>query len=135
MEITGLWISPENERIPVVEHLIAIQQDPEAFGLTRRDVERADVGMLRSLAERLISEGWIRYRYFGGMTHAVEMHRLDPSKVDMLLADAEAIPTEEVVVETQRPRRRYSGTVSTWFDRTMLRSWKSNPRGGWRLSR
>jgi len=46
----GLWISPEGERIPVVEHLLALQHDPHLFGLTLRDVKGADVEALRILA-------------------------------------------------------------------------------------
>ena len=62
----GLWISPDGVEVPVVEHLIALQQEPERFGLSPRDVAGARIEQLRVLAEDLIRSGWTRFRFLAG---------------------------------------------------------------------
>lgn len=131
----GLWISPDrDERIPVVEHLIAIQQDPHRFGLTARDVRGVGIEGLCELAEELIKDGWIRYRYLAG-THLFEILRLDKDALYDVLIDAQAAEHERVVIETLSPRREYSGSVQQFFGGEMFRAWENNPKRAWRLSR
>lgn len=134
----GVWISPDRETIPVVEHLIKIQEDPEVFGLDSKFIRRLNVEGLRRVAEDLIKNGWIRYRYLSG-AHLFEMYKLDQGVIDDVLIKAripaELQDDERVFIQIVRPRREYRGTVSEWYDRSMLRSWESNPKRAWRFSR
>jgi hypothetical protein len=130
----GLWIDPEGESYSVVEHLIAIQQDPTFFGLSIRNVRHQTVEGLRKIAEKLIVDGWKRYRYLAG-DHLFEMLKLDKFLVDSVLTDTQALPSDRVIIETVKPRREYRGTVAQWYDRSMLRSYETNPKRGWRFSR
>jgi len=130
----GLWIDPDGESYAVVEHLISIQNDPDIFGLSAREVRGQTVEGLRKIAEKLIADGWKRYRYLAG-DHLFEMYKLDKLLVDYVLSDVQALADDRVVIETVKPRREYKGTVDEWFARSMLRSYETNPKRGWRFSK
>jgi hypothetical protein len=130
----GLWIAPDGTAIPVIEHLLAIAHEPEAFGLLPRDVKNQTVEGLRKIAERLIREGWVRYRSLSG-DHLFEMCKLDKDLIDDVLTGGQALEGDRVIIETVSPKREYRGSVQEWRERSMLRSYETNPKHGWRLSR
>jgi len=133
----GFWLSPYYEKIPVIEHLITIQQEPHSFGLTQRDVAGQDVAGLRQIAEDLIHEGWIRYRYLAG-THYIEMGRFNRDKVERVLFEEltdEPMLEERLVIEVAAPRKEYVGTIAAMLEGSMFHSWQTNPKAGWRFCR
>ena len=62
----GLWVSPTGKMESVNEHLMAIAERPDLFGLSPNEVKGADELALRAIAERLITQGWTRFRYLDG---------------------------------------------------------------------
>jgi hypothetical protein len=131
----GFWISPDGEFIPVSEHLISIQQEPERFWLTKRDVADASINDLRKIAVELIKSGWIRFRFFGS-NYLFEINSVSTHNNELMeeaLLKAEAVTKENITIETMKPRKTYSGTVGQFFDRTLFKYY-ANPKRKWRLS-
>ena len=131
----GLWISPDWVEVPVVEHLIALQQEPERFGLSPRDVAGARIEQLRVLAEDLIRSGWTRFRFLAG-AYAFEV---DNAKrrigiIENVLADARAYGRETVVISQAVPKREFEGSVDDVYERRIF-MWQENPaRNRWRFT-
>lgn len=130
----GLWISPSGDAIPVIEHLIEIQQNPEPFGLAPKDVERRSIKDLRQIARSLIQDGWTRFRYLSGTWNfEVDQAKLRISLIQEVLVQGKAYPEERVVIAQLSPKRDYQGTVAEFYDRSMFRHYEL---GGnrWRLT-
>lgn len=130
----GLWISPTGRRIPVVEHLLAIQQYPELFDV---DVSRhADVRELRDVAETMIRRGWVRFRYLSG-TYAFEVDKARDRMglIADVLASARALSFETVLISQVTPVRDFEGTVDDVYNHTILGSQANPAKNGWRFTR
>ena len=133
----GLWISPEGSKwIPVVEHLAAIAMYPHYFGLTRADVEGADLPELRVLADGLIREGWTRFRVLAdSFNFEVDSARRRMRLVEDVLTQVGAIQEDAVVISQASPRREFEGTVADVYDRIILRFQENNPKlNRWRFT-
>lgn len=131
----GLWISPNGKQEPVNEHLMAIAERPDLFGLDSQEVRGADEKALRAIAERLITQGWTRYRYLDGkylfeVDNAPHRARI----IEDVLQQANAISQEEVIVTQFSPHMEYSGTVAQLYERTMFRSASKKPTCKWAFS-
>ena len=116
----GLWVSPEGKMMPVQEHLLAIRDRPDLFGLSRQEVPQ-DLDQVRIIAESLITKGWTRYRYLDGRYHfEVDDVRKRIGLIDDILGKARAIP-QELVVITPIGGKTLEGTVQDVFDRVIMR--------------
>ncbi len=130
----GLWIDPTGEYFPVTEHLLALRQRPDLFGLSD-DTKRADIPQLREFAVALIESGWTRFRYLDGTW----LFEVDNAKRKMLLIEdvlshCNAYGEERVTISQISPKVESEGTVDDVYDRTILR-FQSNPKKNkWRLS-
>jgi hypothetical protein len=129
----GLWISPEGEKFPVTEHLVAIQRHPHLFGLSAWDVNGQSIEGLRLVALRLLADGWVRYRHFGPDLHMFETESTDRRVIDELLTAAEALPDDRIVVHVRTPRGEFRGVVRDWTARTIAKGEPSR-EDGWRFS-
>lgn len=131
----GLWISPDGEPVEVIEHLITIQQEPEKFGLSPRDVGRASIKNLRDIAIELIKVGWTRFRFLGGVW-GFEVYQVKSkiSLIEDVLVAQNAYPQERVLISQASPKRDYQGTVAEFYDRAMFRHYELGRRNNWRMS-
>lgn len=130
----GLWVSPDGEAHPVIEHLISIQHHPEIFGLSKRDVQGASIEDLRKIAVNLIREGWLRFRFLSGVWNfEVDTVKTRINHIEEILVSHKAYPQERVVVSQVRPKRDFQGTVSQLYDRSMFRHYELG-RNPWRFS-
>lgn len=124
----GLWVSPEGEFIPVIEHLVAIREHPELFGLSERDVRGASFTAMHSIGESLIRDsGWVRYRAFSDLLNfEVDDARRRMGVVEEILHRTKAYPYEKILIHQAAPRKEFEGTVEDVFERVILR-FQSNP--------
>lgn len=131
----GLWISPEGDKIPVVEHLITIQHHPEIFGLSERDVRHSTIEGLRAIAEALIRDGWVRFRHFGdSYNFEVSSGRRKRDVIEDVLALSGATSEDRVFISQAEPRKEFRGTVGDVFDERIL-SYQENPsKNRWRFT-
>jgi hypothetical protein len=118
----GLWISPAGVQMPINEHLMALAEAPEQFGLSQQEVAGADEMVLRKIAERLISQGWMRFRYLDGVYNfEVDDARKRVATIEEVLAAANAIPEEAIFVVQFVPPKEYQGTVADLYERSLFR--------------
>ena len=118
----GLWVSPTGKMEPVNERLMAIAERPDLFGLAPQEVKGADELALRKLAERLIAQGWIRFRYLDGVYNfEVDEARRRMDIIKNVLAQANAIPEESVFISQFSPPKEFQGTVGDVYDSHILR--------------
>ncbi len=129
----GLWITPSGKRIVVIEHLLALAEFPEVFGLAGQP--KLDTKELRDLAEGLIAEGWVRYRFLSG-THAFELRdaRDRVSVIEDVLAHVGAHEFESVSISQPEPLREWNATVADVFNRSIFRFSNNPRRNTWRFS-
>jgi hypothetical protein len=131
----GLWISPDDRWIPVIEHMPTIQQHPELFGLRKADVKGASLQDLRAIGEELILDGWVRFRYLSGKYHfEVARAKAKIRLIEDVLTDAQAQLDEEVRISQAAPRREYVGTVADVFDRVIFGAIENPIRNRWRIT-
>lgn len=130
----GLWVSPEGDYIPVVEHLLALQQQPEAFGLPD-SARGADIPQLRELAEGMIRSGWIRFRYLAG-TYAFEVDRARRrlSAIVDILVEANAFDRETLAISQAKPIDEFRGTVGDVHKGRILGQKTDPRRNTWRFT-
>lgn len=131
----GMWISPAGRWFPITEHLLAIQERPDIFGISQ-DVRHADIPELRELAVELIESGWTRFRYLdGNWLFEVDFARTKMSYIDEVLSDCGAHSSETVTIsQVSGKSQDFEGTVDDVFDRKIL-SFQNNPKKNkWRLS-
>jgi len=131
----GLWIRPGGERIQVVEHLLALQHYPDLFGLPFHSTLAASISTLRDLAEGLIRDGWIRFRYLSG-TYAFEVddakRRMDT--IISVLEDVGAFAGENVAISQVTPLREFQGTVADAQQRSIIRFQENPTKNRWRFT-
>ena len=131
----GLWVSPDGEAIPVIEHLLALKEEPERFGLSPRDVAKAGVKELRELAVTIISEGWTRFRFLGGVWNfEVDNVKMKKDLIEEILVTHQAWPQERIVISQAKPKRDYQGAVAQFYDRSMFRHYELGRLSRWRFS-
>lgn len=131
----GMWISPDGGQYEITEHLLALKERPDIFGLQDNDVKRADIPKLRDLAVELIESGWTRFRYLDGVwAFEVDKFSRRALLVEDVLSKCGAYSAEEVTISQLNPHRDFSGTVEDVFERRIER-FQANPgRNKWRLS-
>lgn len=131
----GLWVSPDGEAFPVIEHLIAIQHEPERFGMVPADVKGKSIADLRSLAVEMIKvDGWMRFRFLSGTWNfEVDSAKARIHLIEEILVAHRAYPQELVVVAQVKPKKEFQGTVAQFYDRTMFRHYELG-RNKWRFS-
>lgn len=131
----GLWVSPDGDPVTVIEHLIALKENPEIFGLTEREVEKAKVKDLRDIAVKLIGSGWMRFRFLGGVwAFEVNSVKAKTGLIEEILVGQNAYPEERVIVSQVSPKRDYQGSVSQFYDRSMFRHYELGRGNRWRVS-
>jgi len=131
----GLWVSPDGERVVVVEHLIALLERPDLFGLSHREVSGANVEALRQIAECLIAKGWTRFRYLAGVyAFEVDSAAARIAFIEQILHEARAYASETVTISQVAPRREWEATVADVYDRKVLRFQQNPARNRWRFS-
>jgi hypothetical protein len=131
----GLWVSPDGEAVPVIEHLLAIKEDPERFGVPRREVVTATVKDLRDIAVGIIKEGWMRFRFLGGVWN-FEVNNVKSKKdmIEEILVTHQAWPQERIIISQASPKKDYQGTVSGFYDRSIFRHYELGRLSRWRFS-
>ena len=133
----GLWVSPEGEFIPVIEHLVAIREHPDLFGLSERDVRGASFTAMHSIGESLIRDsGWVRYRAFSDLLNIeVDDARQRMTTIEDILFRTQAHMHEKVLIHQATPRKEFEGTVADVFERAILR-FQANPgeKNSWRFT-
>lgn len=135
LPLEGLWVSPEGERISVIEHLITIQQSPEFFGLTKRKVHGASISDLRNVAEELIRAGWLRFRFFpSAYAFEVDSAKRRMDEIEKILVESDAYEKEEVVISQAIPKKEFKGVVKDVYDRTILGYYANPGRNRWRVT-
>lgn len=143
----GLWISPTGKSVNMNEHLIAIRDDPDSFGIPYSEVESIkglpmedQIDYLRKIADGMISQGWTRYRYLDGTYHfEVDDAQRRHSVIDDILARANAAPQESLIVSQVLSPRTFEGTVESFFEGNFYRvhafakkdPWAFSSRRGW----
>jgi hypothetical protein len=137
LEHAGYWFSPPDRRgrrvpIAVLGHYAALRSEPETFGLTKAQTRFASIKDLEALSKSLIDQGWVRYRHTG-TKHLFQTRTLQKAFIDFVLSEVGAGLNEQVVIETDSPRREYRGTINEWYDRSILGSWEANPQETWRI--
>jgi hypothetical protein len=131
----GLWVAPDGEPIPVIEHLLALKEAPETFGLSPRDVERAGLIELRELAVKIIGEGWTRFRFLGGVWNfEIDNIRTKKDLIKETLVTHQAWPQERIIISQAKPKRDYQGSVAQFYDRSMFRHYELGRLSRWRFS-
>lgn len=131
----GLWVSPDGEPVPVVEHLITIKENPEIFGLPPREVAKARIEDLRKIAVKLIAEGWTRFRFLGGVWNfEVNNIRMRKELIEEILVSHRAWPQERIIISQADPKRDYQGTVAQFYDRSLFRHYELGRLSRWRFS-
>ena len=130
----GLWVSPDGKHVSVTEHLLALQHYPETFGLPE-STRKADIPVLRDLAEGLIRDGWVRFRHLAG-TYAFEVdnakRRIDVITDILTLVDA--FVYENVTISQVKPLKEFQGTVADVYDRKVF-GYQENPaHNRWRFT-
>ena len=131
----GLWISPEGEPIPVIEHLLEIHHNPEKFGLAPKDVRGLSIENLRKVAVELIGKGWTRFRFLSGTWNfEVDSVKVRLSTIEDVLVRQMAYPQERVVVSQAAPKRDFQGTVAEFYDRSMFRHYELGRANTWRVT-
>ena len=131
----GLWISPAGVQMPVNEHLTALAEVPEQFGLSQQEVAGADERVLRRLAERLITQGWTRYRYLDGVYHfEVDDFNRRVGPIEKVLELAQALPQEEIFIVQFSPHKECHGTVADLYERALFRCASKKPVCKWAFS-
>lgn len=131
----GLWISPDGDRIPVIEHLITIQHEPVLFGFKAGELRGFSVEDLRELAEALIKSGWVRFRHFGtSYNFEVDNARRRIGVIESVLADLDVFEGERVYISQVSPRKDLVGTVADVFDRKILGYYENPGKNRWRFS-
>jgi hypothetical protein len=140
LPIEGAWICPGGERIPVVEHLPALQRHLWRFGLSDRDVRGASLEQLRAMAVDLIAQGWTRYRYLDGV-HRLEVADLRGTAAAFaLLADRGWMDPwttparERVVISLVSPRVDLAGKVGDTPERLWTARRPPGRQNRWRFS-
>jgi hypothetical protein len=109
----GLWVSPTKQFINVVEHLEAIRNRPEMFGLSKQDTDTNDLQKLGNIATTLIESGWIRYRQLD-LSFLFEVASLTDASsiISGILEKGSTYPEHERVEVSQlAPPRLYAGSV------------------------
>lgn len=131
----GMWISPSGRKYEITEHLLALRERPDLFGLSRKDTAHADIPGLRAIAVDLIDSGWVRFRYLDNKWFfEVDNETRRHGTIEDVLTRCGAHSFEEVQISQTRPTLELSGTVADVFDRT-IRRFETNPkRNKWRLS-
>lgn len=118
LPVEGLWVSPSGEMRDVNEHLLALKEDPEWFNLS--NVPNS-IDELRKLAENLIANGWVRYRYLDGVYNfEVDNARNKIQIIEKILAKAHAIPQEEIAI-SEINGKFYQGKVEDLYERSLFR--------------
>ncbi len=131
----GLWVSPDGEATPVIEHLLELKFEPERFGISPRDVEKAGIKDLRDMAVEIIKEGWTRFRYLGGVWNfEVNNVKMKKDLIEDILVTHQAWPQDRIVISQASPKRDYQGSVSQFYDRSMFRNYELGRLSRWRLS-
>lgn len=131
----GLWVDPDGEGIPVIEHLIALKEEPERYGLSPRDVEKAGIKELRDLAIQIIREGWTRFRFLGGVWNfEVDSVKMKMGLIEEILVTHQAWPQERIIISQMSPKRDFQGTVAQFYDRSMFRHYELGRLNRWRFS-
>ncbi len=131
----GLWISPSEKYIEVSEHLMAIRERPDLFGISE-DTSRLDIQDLREWAVDLIESGWTRFRYLDGVwLFEVDNIKKKLSLIEDVLVHCKAYEVESVNISQISPLLEIEGTVSDVFDRKILRFQTNPKKNKWRLSR
>lgn len=131
----GLWVSPDGEGIPVVEHLLAIKQEPERFGIPQREVRTAGIDELRALSVKLIKEGWTRFRFLGGVWNfEVDTVKMKKDLIEEILVSHRAWPQERIIISRMSPKRDYQGSVVQFYDRSIFRYYERGRLNRWRFS-
>ena len=132
----GLWVSPTGRQEPVNEHLLAIAERPDIFGLSKQDVAGTDEKALQKIAERLIKSGWTRYRYLDGVYNFETDSASTRMKViKNILEQAKALPEESVfIVQMFAFPKEYEGKVKDVYDGTILRFANKRRRCAWAYS-
>ena len=131
----GLWVDPAGRRFEISEHLMAIKQRPDIFGLSETDVSRADIPQLRDLAVALIESGWMRFRYLDGTwAFEVDSAKRRMGDIEDVLSDCGAHGFERVTISQLKPMREFDGTVNEVFDRTIMRFQENPKKNPWRFS-
>lgn len=131
----GLWVDLDGKAISVIEHLIALKEDPERFGLSPRDTGKARVKELRDMAVELIKDGWTRFRFLGGVWNfEVNSVRTKKDLIEEILVTHQAWPQEHIIITQMRPKRDYQGTVAQFYDRSLFRHYELGRVSGWSFS-
>ena len=131
----GLWISPEGDFHEVVEHLIALRDEPELFDLSWLEVSNADVKELRGIAVKMISNGWIRFRYLSGVYFfEVDRAKRRVSMIESILVECAAHESEKVVISQVSHDLEFTGTVADFYDRKIFGYYANPKRNTWRFS-
>ena len=130
----GLWVSPDGEQIPVTEHLLAIQHYPEKFGLPA-STRRADIPVLRKLAEDLIRDGWVRFRYLAN-TYAFEVDNAKRrlGTIADILALVGAFEGEDVSISQATPTKEFQGVVEDVYEHRILGFQENPAKNRWRFT-
>jgi len=132
----GLWISPKGRKIPVVEHMLAVHNYPEEFGLSRRDVAGASIPALTTICQNLIRRGWVRFRYTDG-TYSFEVDDVERREAIIeSVMGGEGVAFERVILCQATPRREHRGSVEDFrWGLILLDSHRSNPdMNSWRFT-
>ena len=123
----GLWISPFGKQFDVTEHLEAIRNHPEIFNLSENETNTNDIQQLRDIGEKLIQDGWIRYRQFE-MTFFFECNNIQRNrgKIEDVLSQASTFPSgERVEIAQMSPHAIFQGTVQDFYDNNLTKAAKT----------
>jgi hypothetical protein len=110
----GLWISPSGEIINVTEHLEAIRNRPQAFGLLKSDVRSNDIRHLRNIGVTLIRAGWVRFRTLD-LTFHFEVDSVGARRkiiADVLDSTSTCPDVEQVIITELQRRVIVAGSVT-----------------------
>jgi hypothetical protein len=138
LPVEGLWVSPTGEEIEVIEHLLAIKEKPERFGIPLAAVASADTLALREIGVELIRTGWIRFRYLSGVyAFEVDTLRKRYDKIESILIKARAYEAEDVTISQFIPFAEFNCTVLDVYERKVERFSQNPPRraNSWRLTK
>lgn len=131
----GLWVTPDGEGIPVVEHLLAIKENPNLFFLSPKEVEKARIPELRKIAVDLIKDGWARFRFLGGVWNfEVDNVKTKKDLIEEILITHQAWPQERIIISQVSPKKDYQGSVAQFYDRSMFRHYELGKVNRWRFS-
>lgn len=124
--VTGYWIGPEGEVVPVDDHFVYLLDNPEEFGIEEDEIEGisfTDKEKRVELLLRAMRNNWIRVRRTGGMS-SIECWELTDwtlARIQMFCKKINAWKSDTVTINEISKGNSYPIMVQDLFSEDAMR--------------